>query len=160
MLRGVSVRVLSCARKTGDDQHPPFFDYAGRLENVETLLLDFFEFILHLDDDFLDLGMIGLGTCSIDFASHFLSDEAELLARECLILEGVDEILAVLAQADALLVDVKFLQVEYHLLLKSALVRFCLDFSKAAQNFFLYLNGSLCLILLYFKRIRHNLVNF
>ena len=50
------------------------------LENVQTLLLDLFELVLHFYDDLLDFCVVGLRTCCVDLAAHFLSDEAELLA--------------------------------------------------------------------------------
>ena len=41
-----------------------------------------------------------------------------------------------LAETDLLFIDIQLLDVEYHFLLQTTLVRFGLELSKAAQNFF------------------------
>ena len=50
------------------------------LQRVEHLFLDLLELVFHFHDDVLHLSLVALGTRSIDFASHLLCDEAQLLA--------------------------------------------------------------------------------
>ena len=50
------------------------------LEDVEDLFFDLFEKVFHFDDEDLHLGLVGLGAECVDFAAHFLGDEAELFA--------------------------------------------------------------------------------
>ena len=51
-----------------------------RLHHVQYLFFNLFQFIFHLNHDFLHFSMIGLAAQRIDFTSHFLSDETELFA--------------------------------------------------------------------------------
>ena len=67
--------------------------------------------------------MVRLGAGRVDFPAHLLDNEAKLLSRIFLIVNGVDEVFAVLAEADLLLVDVELLEIIDHFLLESALVR-------------------------------------
>ena len=50
------------------------------LQDIHRLLPDLLQLVLHLDDELLDAGVVRLGTGGVDFAAHFLDDEAELLA--------------------------------------------------------------------------------
>ena len=103
--------------------------------------------------------MIGLRACRVDLTSHFLGDETKLLSRIRLIVQCVEEITAMLTETDLLLIDVKLLDVEDHLLLKAALVRLCLKLGKTAQNFFPDGLCALLLILLHLCRILQDIVD-
>ena len=48
-----------------------------RLEDVQYLLLDLLQLVLHLDDELLHGGMVALGAHGIDLTPYLLSDEAE-----------------------------------------------------------------------------------
>ena len=48
-----------------------------RLEDVQYLLLDLLQLVLHLDDELLHGGMVALGAHGIDLTPDLLSDEAE-----------------------------------------------------------------------------------
>ena len=50
------------------------------LHDIEHLLFDLFQFVFHLYHDVLHFSVVRLATGSIDLASHFLSDESQLLA--------------------------------------------------------------------------------
>ena len=47
-----------------------------RLEDVEYLLLDLLQLVLHLDDELLHLSLVALRAHRIDFAPDLLCDEA------------------------------------------------------------------------------------
>ena len=49
------------------------------LHHVQDLFLDLLQLVLHLHYNLLHFGMIGLAAQRIDFAAHFLCDEAQLL---------------------------------------------------------------------------------
>ena len=50
------------------------------LQDIHALLADFFQFVFHADDELLDAGVVGFGAGGVDFAAHFLDDEAQLFA--------------------------------------------------------------------------------
>ena len=79
--------------------------------------------------------MVGFGAGRVDLAAHLLNDEAKLAARIFLTVNGVHEVLAVLAKTDFLLVDVKFLKVEDHLLLETGRIHLLLESLKILHQF-------------------------
>ena len=91
-------------------------------EDVERLFADLFEFVLHPHDEFLDAGMVGLRTGSVDLTTHFLDYEAELAARERLGIDRVQKVPAVLAETARLLIDVQLLEIEDKFLLEAGRV--------------------------------------
>ena len=46
-----------------------------KLKNIEHLLLDLLQLVLHLHDDLLDVDLVGLGAEGVDLAAHLLTDE-------------------------------------------------------------------------------------
>ena len=50
------------------------------LQDIHALLADFFKFVFHADNKLLDAGVVGFGAGGVDFAAHFLDDEAQLFA--------------------------------------------------------------------------------
>ena len=78
--------------------------------------------------------MVRLGTCGVDFTSHFLDDEAELLSGIRFGVDSVHEVSAVLAEPDFFLVDVELLQIEDHLLLEPDGVDLLGEFIEVLQK--------------------------
>ena len=74
--------------------------------------------------------MVGLRAGRVDLAAHLLDYESELLPGIRLTVNSVQEIFAMLAQTDLLLIDVQFLKIEYHLLLKPGRINLLLKVSK------------------------------
>ena len=113
---------LSASRE-GYSQEMRYRSRILQLQNIHRLLADLLQLVLHADDDLLDAGVVRLGAGRVDFPAHLLDNEAKLLSRIFLIVNGVDEVFAVLAEADLLLVDVELLEIIDHFLLEAALVR-------------------------------------
>ena len=88
----------------------------GYLKCVKHLLLDLLQLVLHLYHDVLHLGLIRLRAGGIDFATHLLRKEAELLALSWLVGHGLTEVLQVVRQALLLLADVQLLNIVNQLL--------------------------------------------
>ena len=84
------------------------FKLHSRLElhNVQHLLLNLFQLILHLNDDFLHFCVIGLAAQRIDFTPHLLSDKSEFLALSVTTFHRTDKIFQMIAQALLLFVHV------------------------------------------------------
>lgn len=78
---GVDNCGLAAAAGSADDNNLALFHnwWYGGLHYIEYLLLDLFEEVFHHHDYALHFGMIGLGSESVDFASHFLGDKSEFL---------------------------------------------------------------------------------
>ena len=89
------------------------------------MLFDFFELVLHLYHENLDVALVGLRAHRIDFAPHLLSDETEFAPGRLLVGSHFAEIAAVVLQAYLLLGDVELFEVEDHLLFQP--VRIDLD---------------------------------
>ena len=45
------------------------------LKNIEHLLLNLLQLVLHLHHEFLDVDLVGLRAHSVDLATHLLADE-------------------------------------------------------------------------------------
>ena len=75
------------------------------------MFFDFFQFVLHTDNQFLDIVVIGFGAHGIDLATDLLGDETKLATGSLFPLGSLDEITAVVGQADFLLGDVEFLKI-------------------------------------------------
>ena len=91
------------------------------LQNITNLLFSLLQFVLHLDDDCLDVHLISFRAKGVDFAAHLLGDESEFLAR-LVIVATLVEIVAMLAQAYLFLSNIKFLEIIDQFLLKAVLV--------------------------------------
>ena len=81
------------------------------LQCVEHLFLDLLELVFHLHHDVLHLSLIALGARSVDFASHLLGDEAQLLAVGSVLVERLAEVFQVIGQSLLLLTDVQLLDI-------------------------------------------------
>ena len=66
--------------------------FCNKLQNIEALLLYFFQFIFHADNQFLNVVVIGFGTHGVDFATNFLGDKSEFTSRSLFFLHGFDKI--------------------------------------------------------------------
>lgn len=119
-----------------------------RLHHIEHLLFDLLKKVFHTHNHCLHLGMIALRSESVDFATHFLSDETELFALSGLrCIHRLDKVSQMLREALLLLVDIKLLYVKYHLLLQAPLV--VLGNRNLRQAFFdtrAYFSDSLLLV--------------
>ena len=62
------------------------------------MFFDLFQFVFHLDDKFLHLGMVAFRTKGVDFTSHFLGDETEFLTLSVSALHRADVIFQVVVQ--------------------------------------------------------------
>ena len=86
------------------------------------MLFDLFQLVFHAYDDALHFGLVRLGTERVDFATHLLADEAQLLALALAGLHGLEKIFQVVVEPVLLFVDVEFLDIENHLLLEPVFV--------------------------------------
>ena len=66
--------------------------------------------------------MVALASRSIDFAAHFLSDEAEFLTLAMPFTHSFSEIAEMIGKALLLLVDVEFLNIEDEFLFEAVLI--------------------------------------
>ena len=62
------------------------------LHDVQHLLLDLFQFVLHLYHDILHFRLVRLGAGCVDFPAHFLGDESQLFALSMTRSHGFAEI--------------------------------------------------------------------
>lgn len=121
-----------------------------KLKHIKHLFFYLFQFILHLHHDVLHLGLIALAACGVDFASHLLGYEAELLALAYAVVHGLAEIFQMVGKALFFLVDVEFLYVIDKLLLKTVLVVFYFRYALQALYYAAaYLLNARLLIRLY-----------
>ena len=86
-------------------------DDTGKLHYIQHLFLDLLQFVLHTHHDVLHFGMVRLASRGVDFASHFLGDEAELLALSVAGSHGFAEVGEVVGEALLFLVDVELFDV-------------------------------------------------
>ena len=93
-----------------------------RLHHVQYLFFNLFQFIFHLNHDFLHFGMIGLAAQCIDFTSHFLSDKSQFLALSVAAFQRTDKIFQMVAKALFLLVDIQLFDIVNQLLLQAVFV--------------------------------------
>ena len=117
------------------------------LHYIQHLLLDLLEFVLHLHHDVLHLGVVALAACGVDFASHLLCYETELLALSVAFAHCLAEVGEVVGEALFLLVDVEFLDVVDEFLLESVVVILYAEaLLEAVEDALAYLLGALLLI--------------
>ena len=73
-------------------EHCKWSDCKFGLHYVQYLFLNLFEFIFHLYYDVLHLSVIALASCSVDFATHLLCDEPQLLALSMTLVHRLAEV--------------------------------------------------------------------
>lgn len=103
------------------------------LHDIEHLLFDLFQFVFHLYHDVLHFGVVRLAAGGIDFPSHFLGDESQLLALSVSACHRFAEIAQVIGQTLFFFVDVQLFDVIDEFLFQSVLVVVYADgFSSAS----------------------------